>query len=345
MDFDVGAFQAEQLTDMRVKSDTKRKYKSCLNKMSKWLCKNGYANAVDDNGELKLPLNKDQIMACLGALSIKDRCTNDNITTDFSNRKRMSIAYMSTFRSALKDLHTKHNVRMASDLEVVLTTFYAGLTRTIGDLKHRGIMEIQEGRKPISISGYRILIDYILRMRPNGNMGRWSTQCFAWSYLTMSWNLIARSNMTGNIYLSNMCWVGDCLVVYYGIHKTDQEGVSSNYGRSVYANPKEPEMCPILALAVLTFCRGNRHAIDSIDLYEGENPEDRWSSLLQDILNTMSESDKMLLGSVVDYIGTHSIRKGAVSYCLSMQFLNVVVVYLRAAWSLGNVQNRYIFQG
>ena len=46
----------------------------------------------------------------------------------------------------------------------------------------------------------------------------------------------------------------------------------------------------------------------------------------------------MILGVDRKGIGTHSCRKGCPSYLLGK-------VYLRAGWSLGNVQDRYIYEG
>ena len=48
-------------------------------------------------------------------------------------------------------------------------------------------------------------------------------------------------------------------------------------------------------------------------------------------------------GNAAD-IGTHSTRKGAASYVLSqLGGPNIISVFLRCCWSLGNVQDRYIF--
>lgn len=44
-------------------------------------------------------------------------------------------------------------------------------------------------------------------------------------------------------------------------------------------------------------------------------------------------------------LGTHSNRKGSVSFVLMFVVISVVAVYLRAGWSLGNTQDRYIFGG
>ena len=51
------------------------------------------------------------------------------------------------------------------------------------------------------------------------------------------------------------------------------------------------------------------------------------------------------LGANRKDIGTHSNRKGASSYCLLWPVISAVQVYLRAGWSLGNVQDRYIIAG
>ena len=49
-------------------------------------------------------------------------------------------------------------------------------------------------------------------------------------------------------------------------------------------------------------------------------------------------------GTTVEDIGTHSTRKGSVSYVLSLAGgPNVIQVFLRCCWSLGNVQDRYVF--
>ena len=52
------------------------------------------------------------------------------------------------------------------------------------------------------------------------------------------------------------------------------------------------------------------------------------------------------LGANIKDLGTHSERKGSSTYVLSLSTaISAVSVYLRAGWSLGNVQDRYIFAG
>src|ERR1700716_1677630 len=52
------------------------------------------------------------------------------------------------------------------------------------------------------------------------------------------------------------------------------------------------------------------------------------------------------LGGEKKQLDTHSVRKGAASYCAGMMNgPSTVQVFLRAGWSLGNVQDRYLFAG
>ena len=46
-------------------------------------------------------------------------------------------------------------------------------------------------------------------------------------------------------------WSGDAFTVVFPKHKGDQEGEHC-LPKHVYANPKSPEICPILAFAVYT---------------------------------------------------------------------------------------------
>ena len=102
---------------------------------------------------------------------------------------------------------------------------------------------------------------------------------------------------------------------------------------------------PILSLGVYIFSQGFRNEDGRyVRLFSGESQEDRYSKILQSVVeNVPAEILKEVGGNATD-IGTHSTRKGAASYVLSqLGGPNVIVVFLRCCWSLGNVQDRYIF--
>jgi hypothetical protein len=111
----------------------------------------------------------------------------------------------------------------------------------------------------------------------------------------------------------------------------------------------------VLALAVLTFTRVLRHDPDATSIpvslpnfriFDGSNNDSRWSDVLKRTLASLPESDVRMLGGAKNEMGTHSVRKGSATYCTGMvNGPSPVQVYLRAGWSLGDTQNRYLFSG
>ena len=62
------------------------------------------------------------------------------------------------------------------------------------------------------------------------------------------------------------------------------------------------------------------------------------------IIAAVPDAELTRLGAEKKQLGTHSVRKGAASYCAGMMNgPSTVQVFLRAGWSLGNVQDRYLF--
>jgi hypothetical protein len=120
-------------------------------------------------------------------------------------------------------------------------------------------------------------------------------------------------------------------------------GTDSALETHVYANPITPSLCPVLSLAILLFTTPSRA---SNQLFEGAGAQDeRYSKLMHRVLKGLTDSEQQLLGSSAkaEYFGTHSMRKGSPSYVLGLNGGPAVThVYLRARWSLGNVQDRYI---
>lgn len=112
--------------------------------------------------------------------------------------------------------------------------------------------------------------------------------------------------------------------------------------KHVYANPFNPKVCSQLALAVRMFSTHRPVRARSHQLFEGIHSDDRFVKNLQITIAMIPES---VLGASRKDIGTHSNRKGSVSFVLAFRYVTAVQVYLRAGWSLGNTQDRYIFAG
>ncbi|ETV82806.1 hypothetical protein H257_04587 [Aphanomyces astaci] len=125
--------------------------------------------------------------------------------------------------------------------------------------------------------------------------------------------------------------------------KNDQDGQMS-FARHVYANPLNPEICPVLSLAVLLFTRG-ANLPGSQSLLFGYNAKERFSTWLRNTCSN-SEDDIVSMGLAIADIGTHSFRKGVASSLSNCPGgPQAVSIWLRAGWSLGSVQGQYIFEG
>ena len=106
-----------------------------------------------------------------------------------------------------------------------------------------------------------------------------------------------------------------------------------------------PEICPFVAIGMHLLTTTFRTNESSQLLFEGCNAAGTFSKWLKKSLHD-DTLDKSLLGALVEDLGTHSIRKGVVTYVLSFPGgPSSVAAYLRANWSLGPVQMRYIFEG
>ena len=145
--------------------------------------------------------------------------------------------------------------------------------------------------------------------------------------------------------LSHVSWRDDHLTCTLPRTKTDQCG-ESTFPRSIFATPLDPLLCPILAIAVSILSRPYRSDGVNPSLFEGADQEDRYGKILSTVLQNLPEALLSTLGAKRTDIGTHSARKGAPTFALSMPGgPSPVSVFLRAGWSLGNVKDRYIFEG
>ncbi|RHX98200.1 hypothetical protein DYB36_006147 [Aphanomyces astaci] len=136
---------------------------------------------------------------------------------------------------------------------------------------------------------------------------------------------------------------GDALVVQYAFTKSDQVGKNCT-PRHIFANPGNPAICPILSLAVLIFTRGTQRG-RSTNLVFGENAGERFSAWLSKTCELHSAAMSSF-GVLVKDIGTHSFRKRVASELSNTPGgPEAVNVWLRAGWTLGSVQGRYIFAG
>ena len=208
-------------------------------------------------------------------------------------------------------------------------------------------MRVFEGKYHVPFEGYQLLAKLIF------HSARFDQFLFAWPFLVLQWNLITRTSMVSSMMMEHIGWEGDALLISTPKHKGDQEGEHC-FARHLYANPTTPHICPVLALAVLTFARTLRHDPASqsnaepanLRVFDGPDNKARDSDTLQRCIAQVQPGDIGLLGGHKKQLGTHSVRKGAATFCIGIvNGPSAVQVFLRAGWSLGKVQDRYLFAG
>lgn len=257
-----------------------------------------------------------------------------------TNEVTVAHSTMQGYKSALKWYYEEKKVTMEAEVDRWLDTFVHGYKRIVADKKERGVMSITEGKSPFDFKSYKLLATKMLKTEPQSKKFNWAEGIFSWAFFIFCWNLMCRSASVGKIMFQHCDWKDDHLVITFAKHKGDQDGEGLGNVKAVYANAVNPSICPLLALAVLIFT-SHRGADAKEQQIFGRNSEDRFTKILQKILSFFGEQ----LSTDKKDIGTHSTRKGVVSYVLSLCGIVAVQVYLRAGWSLGNVQDRYIVAG
>ena len=350
---------AQEMISKRVRPSTAKGYANSMKIMGRWLVAHG--GSVDGDGFPTLSLDHGLSLNFFGAL-VEPRGHAPHPIFGAPRKKilenggHLSAATVGGFKSSISWLYTEKRQTIAADLDKELNLFMSGYKKTVADMKQSGEMSAFEGKQALSFAGYKLLATTFMQLTPrssstgnhrgsDGTAVTWSMGSFAWSFLLLQWNLIARSISVSSIMLAHLAWKDDHMTCTSPRSKTDQTGESA-FPKSIFANTIDPVLCPILAVAVLILSRPHRSSGISPALFEGPDQEDRYGKILTAVLSGLPESTSSALGAKKSDIGTHSARKGAPTYVLSMPGgPSPVSTFLRAGWSLGNVKDRYIFEG
>ena len=195
----------------------------------------------------------------------------------------------------------------------------------------------KEGKDPMSVDLYKKLCGWLLDWNTNDGV-------FGHCFLVLTWNLSCRAHNTANIRLSEMEWGStfDAFEIYFAHMKTDQTGDEAKYSRHLYANPCCPLICPVLSLAFYFSCCCNLPQSGESRLFPGRDQYQRFLEMLSRVIRD-HEAEVSELGVNPQMIGTHSIRKGAVTYMLSLPGgPSISSACICAGWTMGSVKDVYM---
>jgi hypothetical protein len=109
---------------------------------------------------------------------------------------------------------------------------------------------------------------------------------FARNFMILTWNLMSRASSTLAVCLNHIEFVDDALCIYFPKMKNDQLGERPKDPRYVYANPKKPHVCPLLALGMYWLCydfESNQRL-----LFHGNKQYERFRKVLVRVLREMT---------------------------------------------------------
>jgi hypothetical protein len=161
--------------------------------------------------------------------------------------------------------------------------------------------------------------------------------------LALSWNLMCRVSNCIGIKYSHMTWLEDSLGIYFAVMKNDQGGDRPRDPRHIYANPLQPEVCPILALAIYFLCMP--FDSEQLALFPGTGQDARFGLTMQRVFKTPAGTAELeRRGLKPDDLGTHSIRKGSATFSVSGSTAcpSVAAVARRAGWAMGTIGLIYL---
>jgi hypothetical protein len=228
--------RATSIVEKRTVEGTKRGYKQKISQLTSWVRQNHPTHI--NNHKIVIPLPADIMNEFFGFICINERNEFKHFST------------VSGYRSAIADYYKENGGKVMKDrFSDEISSFIKGYKRQVAELKQNGEMSITEGKIPLPFSGYQFLAT-----RAVFAISDFQLNMFAWLFMLLSWNLMARSISVATIMYNHIAWANDALVITLPRHKGDQEG-SNSYPKHVYANPSRPEVSSYdFNLLILTLC-------------------------------------------------------------------------------------------
>ncbi|OWY90235.1 hypothetical protein PHMEG_00041729 [Phytophthora megakarya] len=129
-------------------------------------------------------------------------------------------------RRCLVDVYRTKLLEVDSQLDTELHRILQGYEKVINNLKERGLMKINDGKRQLKASGFELLVLKLMTLEPVKKHQACSTVLFSWIF---SYSY--------------------CLVVEEQGYKGHQIR-AAKFGKHVYANSYKSSLCPVFALVI-----------------------------------------------------------------------------------------------
>ena len=257
----------------------------------------------------------------------------DRNNSNTSGSKYLTQSAYNGIRSALQHMYRMSGQSMDHRMAKDLSQFMSGMKRTVADEKAKSGTSLNEGKRPMTFEVYEEMCKILFE-------GDDDEYLFAHAFLTMEWNLMARSDNCVNMNISHIQWSDDSLLFFFGKTKGNQLGDGNDKPWHVYSNPAKPHLCPVLALAKYVLLHPDLLTNGS-PVFPGTYQYKRFIKIFHKVLRYPSFLE---LGVQPGDLGSHSTRKGSITLVSSGCTVSPPMssICLRACWSMGPVKDRYI---
>jgi hypothetical protein len=199
----------------RISGSTKANYQSKVVQLTDWY-QIEHPSQIE-NGVLVLPLPEDTVIRffthkCMPAFNRMSLQSKKDLT-EATLAEPFAPTTLTGYRSALVDLYRSKKLKLSDDLERELKALLSGYEKICNDLKKKGLMKLNPGKRELRRDGYILLCRKLMTYKPINRHGSWSTSVFSWCFFTMLWNLISRPESIETITLNMITWKEDCLTV------------------------------------------------------------------------------------------------------------------------------------
>ena len=251
----------DDMEGRRIGDKCKDKYKGMMAQIAEFGLKN-YEELMKEDGSLPCPIPVSIVKGFFGTLTKtgndRDKLHGvEDLHAGVDYPVPLSHSHVRTHGSAIKDWY-KQNKKNVVDEEVAMcmSDVIGSYKKCVASLKRKGLIKCSEGKRPLLFQGLVMLCSLFLIQVPSQRSGQanWGTYSFGWAFLTVMWSLMSRSDSIDQLTFHHLEWEGDCMKITEQSTKSDQDG-EKIFGKHMYANPNNPSVCPILALAVALFIR------------------------------------------------------------------------------------------
>lgn len=179
--------QSDQITKLRISAKTRSNYEHCLVRIKKFFTASNI-QALNENGNIILPMNLDHIKAFLG-----------NLSKEFQDGTILAHSTVNTYICSIKYYYKENQMIPICEISSYLEEFGNGYKKLVATKKDLGIMKNFEGKVAMDVEIFKNLSLYSLK-KINSKESSYN-HCI----MILCWNMFSRYYYT-TIY---------CYYIYY----------------------------------------------------------------------------------------------------------------------------------